>query len=260
MRALSKAVAIAAAIGWAAMFPVQLPAQQQARPGFQAPPGFPAKMADPPATLPDDCPETMVQGLKTVAATAAYRSVHREIAALRVGHQASQKLQAALVLGGQTGTDTSTEHQLIQVMTGMDTAQNLYLCGSFIAGQDGGDPGMDQELRTQFVPVFNRMALASWRLENSVVMRTADSGANGGDSVAEILDERNRAAEDLVQAVATSEGRLLDGDSLRVTCAERARLLGELATLHAGPEGDESSRAAGLLSDFLKKQTRCVAT
>jgi hypothetical protein len=253
MPALWRAVATAAAIWGAGLFSAQPVGPQQAMPGL------PAKMSEPPRTLPDSCSEAMVQGLKTAPGTPAYRSVHREIAALRMGHEASQKLQRALVLGGQTGSSTSTQHQLILVMTGMDTAENLYLCGSFIVAQGGGYAGVDQVLRTQFVPVFNRMAEGTRRLENSVVMQTSKTDTASSDTVDQILDERKQAGGDLVVAVGAADEALVDGDLLRLTCGERTRLISELAALRADGAEDEFRGAAALLADFLKKPYGCAA-
>jgi hypothetical protein len=225
----------------------------------QPPAGFPAKLRDAPATLPDGCSAAILSELNRAAGTPIYRGVHREMAALGLGHEASQKLELALGQHGAAGT--SVMHEMIQTMTGLNDAENMYLCASFVIGQ-GPDSEMERTQREAFVSIYNRMALETWRLENTLTMHAA-AGAKGdaarsADSAAAILEDRRKTDTDLVETVTRGETHLIDGGSLRMTCSDRARLVSESASLHHGAGSDEFTSAAGLLEDFLKSPYSCM--
>jgi hypothetical protein len=243
----------------------------------EQPAGFPAKLAEAPATLPEGCAAAVVAEVGRAQGTAAYRALHREVAALRLGHEASEELEAALgphgSKDGKASADKghrpgskggnspggSAQHDVIQAMTGLTHAQNTYLCASFVEGQ-GGEGA--EFVREQMLSVYNRMALEAWRLENSVVMATA-GGAKGGDarggadSAAAILEDRKRAGADLMEAVMRGEAQAIDGGRVRMTCGERSGLLAELAAMTKSSSKDEFTTAAELLEDFLKQPYRC---
>jgi hypothetical protein len=221
------------------------------------PAGFPARITDPPAKLPEGCPGATVAELARAAGTPVYKSIHREIAALRLGHAASARLQAAVTLRSKT-LNSGTLHQVVQVMTGMDAAQSLYLCASFVVAQDevaqgGGDAAVDRILRTQMVPVLNKMALETWRLENTVVMRNAIAA----EPPSKILDDRKQTDAELLEAVKQSGEFLVGQDTFQVTCGEKRGLQTELASLAKAAQADEFTGAAELLEAFLERPLPC---
>jgi hypothetical protein len=219
--------------------------------GQGGPAGFPAKLTDPPASLPKDCPAATVAALAQAAGTPAYKSVHREIAALRLGHAASERLQAAVTLRTNT-LNSGTLHQVVQVMTGMDAAQNMYLCASFVVAQGGGDAAIDRVLRSMVAPL-NKMALETWRLENTVIMRNTEVA----EPAAAILGDRKQTDAELLDAVKESGGLLAGADSFQVTCGEKRGLETELAALSQSADKDEFTSAAGLLEAFLERPLPC---
>jgi hypothetical protein len=216
------------------------------------PAGFPASITDPPATLPKGCPAATVAALAQAAGTPAYKSVHREIAALRLGHAASERLQAAVTLRTNT-LNSGTLHQVVQVMMGMDAAQNLYLCASFVVAQGGGDAAIDRILRAQMLPALNKMALQAWRLENTVVMRNEITA----EPAAVILGDRKQTDADLLDAVKQSGALLVGRDSFQVNCEEKRMLQSELDTLAKSTDADEFTSAAGVLGAFLERPVPC---
>ncbi|HTV09088.1 MAG TPA: hypothetical protein VMD97_08620 [Candidatus Aquilonibacter sp.] len=216
------------------------------------PAGFPAKIGDPPQTMPDGCPTTTVAELAKTDGTPVYKSVHREIAALRFGHVASQKLQAAVSLRSNTMGGGSL-HQVVQVMSGMDAAQRMYLCASFVVAQGGGDAAVDRILREQIVPVLNKMTLQAWRLENTVVMRNSSAA----EPPSAILEDRKQADVELLDAVKQTGAFLVGRDSLQVTCSEKHGLMAELTALSKSTEADEFTSAAQLLEVFLEQPLPC---
>lgn len=212
----------------------------------------------PPMTRPEGCPPAVVDQLDRAGGTAVYRSLHREIAALRLGHEASDKLQAAL--GAQAaapGGDSAgvARRQVVQVMTSMDKAHDEYLCGAFIASAGGGDPAVDGAVRNAVVPALQRMAAEVSRLENSVVSHTAGNDAEPAEV---ILEERRQTGANLLDGVAQSQAAAVEGDVLRMSCAERARLIGELGGWSKG--ADEFTAAAGLMQEFLRRVQQCGAS
>jgi hypothetical protein len=228
--------------------------------------GFPATLTSPPDRLPPGCSESLVAALNSTTGTDSYKSLHREVASLKLGHSATQELQTALNKHDKAGSDL--RHEVILMMTGLTDAQNTYLCAAFVAGQQmDKDPERKAQAQS-LVSVCNRMALQAWRLEN-VLSSEAAGAKQDGSSVsasAAILDERKEAGADLVGAVAASErltmaaegGSAPNAKALRITCAERSRLLAELVALDRTQAVDEFTSAGALLEDFLRKPYRCA--
>jgi hypothetical protein len=124
-----------------------------------------------------------------------------------------------------------------------------------VAATGAGDAAVDQVVHASVAPALVRMATEAGRLENSVVNATA---AGGGEPAAQILEERRQTGAELLDAVARSEAVAVEGGRLRMTCAERARLVAELAGWGKGG-ADEFTVAAGLMLESLKRVEWCAA-
>jgi hypothetical protein len=245
MPRLCGAVLLAAVLGCAVTMTAQA-----------GPAGFPASISDPPAKLPEGCPAAIVAELAKATGTPVYKSIHREIAALRLGHAASGKLKASVTLRKST-LNSATLHDVVQVMTGLDAAQSLYLCASFVVAQGSEDAAgsgapIDRILRTLMVPALNKMALETWRLENTVVMRNESA-----EAPSKILDDRKQTDSDLLDAVKQSGALLVGRDSFQVNCEEKRMLQAELDTLAKSADADEFTSAAGVLGAFLEQPLAC---
>ncbi|HEY4010574.1 MAG TPA: hypothetical protein VGM11_10520 [Acidobacteriaceae bacterium] len=201
------------------------------------------------------CPASLTDQLDRGPGTPLYLSLHREVAALRLGHEASQKLQSALDVHGAA---SGTQHQVIRVMTGMDQARDTYLCGAFVARGCGGNAALDAIIRGRIAPVLERMAAEVSRLENSVLTRSAGGRPDAAaDSPREILEERRKAGAELMDAMTKNEVAMMSEESRGLTCAERNRLLTELTGVRSGA-ADEFTAAAALMMQTLRGTMACA--
>jgi hypothetical protein len=237
--------------------------------GQERPAGFPTKMTEAPSVLPVGCPAGLVEELREAAGTPDYRRLNGEIASMKLGHSASQKLQAALSQEGKAGGNLL--RLVVPVMTALAEAQNIYLCASFLAGLDAVREKDRGEQDGLLVSVNNRMALQTWQLQN--VLSSEAAGAQTGKATSQagrtaaIFQDRKEAGSDLVRVVAREETLLIDtagaggaqADWLRITCGERSRLLSALLPLAKSSSADEFTVAASLLQDFLQRPHRCLA-
>lgn len=263
-RRMATVCAVVSVMGWVMIWTPRAEAQD-------LPAGFPERVTEAPAVPPVGCPAAMLDGLRAATGTAGYRSLHREIASLKLGHSASQEVQTALSRHGKAG---EAAHEIVLVMSGLADAQNTYLCASFVAGLGAADEKGERSQAQALISVYNRMALHAWQLANVLsteAARAQRSGSaaadDGGSGIAAIMQDRKRAGSDLLDVMTAGALQVVDRDGaspgtpdrLRMTCGERDRLVSEVAPLAKSAAVDEFTIAAGLVQDFLKKPYRCAA-
>lgn len=229
---------------------------------------FPQTPTQPPASLPDGCSASLIANLGIVQGTDSYLFMRREIEALRLGHEASQELQAALKGSSDTTGNSAIEmHQLVQLITGLTDAQNTYLCGSFLLGALPAKDDEHEVAKKMLISVLNRMALNTWMLDEQMQKIATDlqtSKANPTVETAEVisslLENRKAAGTDLIDAavmsglltIYTGDPNAKTTEYVAVSCSERDTLLGKLSPLSKEVAVDEFTRSAGLLFEFFQ--------
>lgn len=100
---------------------------QEARPR-----SIPDKPDEAPRLLPDGCFAITSAEMHSLQGTDGYRFLRREIETLSMGHIGRQQMSAAMAQApGTTHLD-----RLAMLKTGMDDAQNSFLCSSFLVGNE----------------------------------------------------------------------------------------------------------------------------
>jgi hypothetical protein len=206
----------------------------------------------------------MIIEMQNLRGTNAYRSLRRDVAALKLGHAATRQLQAALA----NDPKATPMHQMVSTMTGLTDAQNTYLCASFLLGQDTSKSEDDKTALSMMISVYNRIALGTWQLQEQLKKMAEDDEASRktskvktAEDLATLMQDRKEAASDLtdtitmsaLKAIYTGDPNAAVADTLLVTCSERQTLLMEVAFLTKATDADEFTKNAGLLDTFLKK-------
>ena len=229
------------------------------------PTGFPSKPSEPPSVLPAGCPAATIVHASTLQGTEAYLLMGRQIAAFKLGHEASQELEEAL--RGPSDPNSTMLQSVIHMNTGLGDAQRTFLCASFLIGGETANDDTHRDMRGLLVSVFNRMALGAWQLQGQMQKMAEDAEASKkvGDvktaqAISAILQDRKEAGTDLV-TVATMSALLTvyagDVDAkttpfVTVSCSERTALLTDLSSLTKATPIDEFTRSAGILEEFFQ--------
>lgn len=245
---------------------------QQAFPcskGTEEPNDFPANVYDPPASPPDGCSTVQIAQIDMLTGSEPYLFLHREIAAFKLGHTASQQILTAL-------TEPANAHPtlfqgVVKVNTGLTDAKNTYLCASYILGRGTKGDEEYQVTNRMMITVYNRMALQTRQFREKLKAMAGDDETSKSSQLklAEVMtsleQDRKVAGSDLVDAttmsaeltIYTGDPNAPKTDTLKISCIERQTLLADLASLTKATKVDEFTKNAGLLEDFLKMPYKC---
>lgn len=246
---------------------------QQAFPcseGTEEPNDFPANVYDPPASPPDGCSTVQIGQIDMITGSEAYLFLIREVAAIKLGHTASQQILASFTEPGNAHPTLFQE--VVRMTTGLTDAKNTYLCASYILGRGQKGDEEHQTTRRMLITVYNRMALQTRQFREKLKAMAGDDDETSKSSqlkLAEVMSsleqDRKAVGSDLVDATTLSimltvySGDLNapKADTLRISCIERQSLLADLESLTKATKVDEFTKTAGLLEDFLKMPYKC---